>query len=227
MITIGARLQRGGFGLDVDVELPGSGVSALFGASGAGKSTVIDIVAGLATPQAGRIVVNDIVYFDSAAGIDLPPERRRVGYVFQDARLFPHVDVAANLHFGERRRAAADRIASLEEIVELLGIGALLKRRPATLSGGEKQRVAIGRALLSGPRLLLLDEPLASLDAPRKAEILPYLQRLRARFALPMLYVSHAWDEVAPLADHVVRLQAGRVTAQGGPAAMAPEPLTG
>ncbi|MGE0660021.1 MAG: molybdenum ABC transporter ATP-binding protein [Reyranellaceae bacterium] len=219
MIVIGARLQRGDFALDIDVELPGSGVSALFGASGAGKSTVIDIVAGLATPRAGRIVVNDVVYFDSAAGIDLPPERRRVGYVFQDARLFPHVDVAANLHFGEKRRAAADRIASFDEVVDLLGIGHLLQRRPATLSGGEKQRVAIGRALLSAPRLLLLDEPLASLDAPRKAEILPYLQRLRARFALPMLYVSHAWDEVALLADHVVRLEAGQVTAQGAPQA--------
>ena len=217
MIVIGARLQRGDFVLDIDVELPGSGVSALFGASGAGKSTVIDIVAGLARPTQGRVVVNDVVYFDSAAGIDLPPERRRVGYVFQDARLFPHVDVAANLHFGEKRRAAADRIAGLEEIVELLGIGALLQRRPATLSGGEKQRVAIGRALLSAPRLLLLDEPLASLDAPRKAEILPYLQRLRARFNLPMLYVSHVWDEVALLADHIVRLEGGRVVSQGAP----------
>ena len=222
MISLSAALERDGFALDIDVELPGSGVTALFGPSGAGKSTLIDIVAGLVRPQRGRIVVNDSVYFDSASGLDLPPERRRVGYVFQDARLFPHVYVAANLRFGEKRRAESDRIAGFEEIVELLGIGLLLKRRPATLSGGEKQRVAIGRALLSGPRLLLLDEPLASLDAARKAEILPYLQRLRARFNLPMLYVSHVWSEVALLADHVVRLEAGRVAGQGAPAAMIP-----
>jgi molybdate transport system ATP-binding protein len=215
MIRLAARLQRGDFALDIDVALPGSGVTALFGPSGAGKSTIIDIVAGLAKPQDGCIVVNDVVYFDSGAGIDLPPEQRRVGYVFQDARLFPHIDVAANLRYGEKRRAAADRVATFDEVVELLGIVHLLSRRPATLSGGEKQRVAIGRALLSGPRLLLLDEPLASLDAARKAEILPYLQRLRSRFALPMLYVSHVWAEVELLADHVVRLEAGRVVEQG------------
>ena len=196
MILCAAKLARGEFSLDIDIELPGSGVTALFGASGAGKSTVIDIVAGLVTPQQGRIVVNDVTYFDSAAGLDLPPERRRVGYVFQDARLFPHLSVEANLHYGQNRRREADRIASFDEVSELLGIGHLLQRRPATLSGGEKQRVAIGRALLSAPRLLLLDEPLASLDAARKAEILPYLQRLRARFKLPMLYVCHVWDEV-------------------------------
>ncbi len=223
---LAARLQRGDFALDVDVELPGSGVTALFGASGAGKSTIIDIVAGLARPQQGRVVVNDVVYFDAGAGIDLPPERRRVGYVFQDARLFPHIDVAANLQYGQKRRAEADRIASLEEVVELLGIAHLLRRRPATLSGGEKQRVAIGRALLSGPRLLLLDEPLASLDAARKAEILPYLQRLRAHFALPMFYVSHVWTEVETLADHVVRLAAGRVVAQGAPGDAGLPPVT-
>lgn len=215
MIRLAAKLRRDAFALDVDVELPGSGVTALFGPSGAGKSTIIDIVAGLVKPPQGTIVVNDVVYFDSDAGIDLPPEQRRVGYVFQDARLFPHISVEANLQYGQKRRAEADRIAGFDEVVELLGIAHLLTRRPATLSGGEKQRVAIGRALLAGPRLLLLDEPLASLDAARKAEILPYLQRLRARFALPMLYVSHVWAEVELLADHVVRLEAGRVVEQG------------
>ncbi len=215
MIRLTAKLRRDAFALDVDVELPGSGVTALFGPSGAGKSTIIDIVAGLVKPPQGTIVVNEVVYFESDAGIDLPPEQRRVGYVFQDARLFPHIDVAANLRYGEKRRAESDRVATFDEVVELLGIAHLLSRRPATLSGGEKQRVAIGRALLSGPRLLLLDEPLASLDAARKAEILPYLQRLRARFALPMLYVSHVWAEVELLADHVVRLEAGRVVEQG------------
>ena len=216
MIEIDIRLARpGGFALQADFTVPNAGVTALFGRSGAGKTTIIQAVAGVVRPDEGRIAVDGETFFDAARGIDVPIEARRVGYVFQDARLFPHLSVEKNLRYGERRSRAAERPISFDVVVELLGIGHLLARRPHTLSGGERQRVAIGRALLAQPRLLLMDEPLASLDEARKAEILPYLERLRDRMRLPILYVSHSVDEVLRLADTVVALQNGRQVASG------------
>jgi molybdate transport system ATP-binding protein len=190
-------------------------VVALFGRSGAGKTTLVNMLAGLLRPDSGRIAVAGRVLFDSAAGIDLPPERRRIGYVFQEGRLFPHLEVQSNLLYGHRRIPPAERMIKLPEIVDLLGIGHLLGRRPANLSGGEKQRVAIGRALLSNPHLLLLDEPLAALDAARKAEVMPFIERLRDEFGLPIVYVSHDPTEVLRLADRILLLDQGRVAAAG------------
>ncbi|MCZ8154102.1 MAG: molybdenum ABC transporter ATP-binding protein [Rhodobacteraceae bacterium] len=202
-----------GFALEVGFEAP-PGVTALFGRSGSGKSTVVNAVAGLLRPERGRIVVDGQVLLDSAAGRMVPAHRRRMGYVFQDGRLFPHLTVRQNLLYG-RWFAPKGPGAELGRVVDLLGIGALLERRPGALSGGEKQRVAIGRAILSQPRLLLMDEPLAALDEARKAEILPYLERLRDELALPILYVSHSLAEVARLATTVVLLEAGRVVTAG------------
>jgi molybdate transport system ATP-binding protein len=199
--------------IDVSFETPAPGVTVLFGPSGAGKSTIIAAVAGLLRPDACRVVVDAQVLGDTASGIWLAPERRRVGLVFQDARLFPHMSVATNLRFGLRRAPSGP--VQFEDVVELLGIGALLDRRPHTLSGGERQRVAIGRALLAQPRLLLMDEPLASLDAARRSEIMPYLTRLKTVLKLPILYVTHAFDEAAQLADSIVLLDAGRLVASG------------
>jgi len=200
-------------GIDVAFTVPAPGVTVLFGPSGAGKSTVIAAAAGLLRPDECRIELDGVVLADTASGVWLPPEKRRVGLVFQDARLFPHMSVLTNLRFGLRR--APPGAIGLEEVVDLLGIGALLGRRPKTLSGGERQRVAIGRALLAQPRLLLMDEPLASLDAARKAEILPFLARLKTALRLPVLYVTHAPDEVVRLADSLVLMEAGRVVASG------------
>jgi len=216
-LLISARKQLGRFDFECDVDLPLAGVTALFGASGSGKSTMIYLVAGLHQPDAGRIAIGSRVFHDSAARIDIPIERREVGVVFQDDRLFPHLTVQQNLLFGLRRagtRAQHARV-TLDAVVDLLGISALLARRPHTLSGGERQRVAIGRALLAQPRLLLMDEPLAALDAPRKAEVLPYIERLRDEFDVPILYVSHSVDEVLRLARRVVVLDKGRVVAAG------------
>lgn len=194
----------------------GPGITALFGRSGAGKSTVINAVAGLLQPSGGHVRVADTTLFDAAKGIFVAPAARRLGVVFQDARLFPHMDVQTNLMFGARFRAPGAAGAGFDDVVSLLGLADLLNRAPATLSGGEKQRVALGRALLSHPRMLLMDEPLASLDGPRKQDILPYLERLRdGPLELPILYVSHAVDEVARLADTLVLVQDGRVRAQG------------
>ncbi len=190
-------------------------LTALFGRSGSGKTTIINLIAGLSRPDRGRIVVDDAVLFDDRAGIDVPAHRRRLGYVFQEGRLFPHLTVEANLLYGRKRTPERDRLGSLAGIVDLLGIGELLARRPASLSGGEKQRVAIGRALLASPRLLLMDEPLASLDDARKADILPYIERLRDEMKLPIVYVSHSVEEVARLADTVVVLSQGKVAATG------------
>jgi molybdate transport system ATP-binding protein len=216
-LRIDVAKRLGTFSFNCDVDLPLAGVTAIFGASGAGKSTLINLVAGLHRPDRGRIALGSTVFFDTAAGVHLPVERRGLGYVFQDARLFPHLSVSANLDFGRRRaRPHADRVAvPFDTVVDLLGLRALLDRRPHTLSGGERQRVAFGRALLAHPRLLLMDEPLASLDAPRKAEILPYLERLRDEFAIPILYVSHALDEVLRLATALVLIDDGRVVAAG------------
>ena len=190
-------------------------VVALFGRSGAGKSTVINAIAGLVKPERGRVVVSGRTLYDSARGIDLAPEARRVGCVFQDALLFPHLTVASNLAYGERLTPVAERFVARDRIVALLDLQRLLDRRPASLSGGERQRAALGRALLASPRVLLMDEPLASLDAPRKAEILAYVELLRDELRLPIVYVSHAIEEVTRLADHMVVLSDGRVAAQG------------
>jgi len=199
--------------LDIAFEVSSPGITVLFGPSGSGKSTVIAAIAGLLRPDACRIEVDGQVIADTRAGVWLPPEQRRVGLVFQDSRLFPHMSVATNLRFGMRRVAPGG--VRFDDVVELLGIGALLGRRPHTLSGGERQRVAIGRALLAQPHLLLMDEPLASLDSARKAEIMPYLTRLKTTLKLPILYVTHALDEVSRLADSMVLIEAGRVMGHG------------
>ncbi|MFJ2993893.1 molybdenum ABC transporter ATP-binding protein [Pandoraea sp. NPDC087047] len=223
-MTVEVRLQHrfGDFMLDAEFAA-GMGVSALFGPSGSGKSTVVNAVSGLLKPDAGRIVVGDEVLFDSAAGIALPTWRRRIGYVFQDARLLPHLSVRQNLLFGRwlRRRdvaAAGTGAIALEHVVDVLNLGHLLGRRPGALSGGEKQRVGIGRALLSCPRMLLMDEPLASLDHARRLEVLDYLNRIRHELKLPVLYVTHSLDEVMRLADQVVLFKEGRTISQGAPA---------
>jgi molybdate transport system ATP-binding protein len=201
---------------DVDVRFASdTGVTALFGHSGAGKTTVVNMIGGLVRPRRGRVVVNGRVLFDRERGIDLPPHRRRLGHVFQEGRLLPHLSVRHNLLYGRWFSSVRAEAGRFDEVVELLGIGGLLARRPRSLSGGERQRVAIGRALLSAPAALLMDEPLASLDAPRKAEILPYLERLRDQARLPIIYVSHAIDEVAQLARTMVLMSDGRVVATG------------
>ncbi len=210
-VAIGHRFPA--TAIDIRFAVPDSGVTALFGPSGAGKSTVIAAVAGLFRPQQCHIQVGPAVLADTGSGQFLPPERRRVGLVFQDSRLFPHMSVATNLRYGQRR--APPGPVTFDEVVELLGLRTLLARRPRSLSGGEKQRVAIGRALLAQPRLLLMDEPLASLDAARKAEIIPFLLRLNAALALPTLYVTHAMEEVVQLASHLVLIERGRVVAAG------------
>ncbi|MAS41649.1 MAG: molybdenum ABC transporter ATP-binding protein [Rhodobacteraceae bacterium] len=207
----------GGFSLDARFEAP-PGVTALFGRSGSGKTTVVNAVAGLLAPREGRIALDGEVLFDTASGPRLAPHRRRLGYVFQEARLFPHLSLRANLAFGTWFAPGRAAPGEFDRVVEMLGIGPLLDRRPGALSGGEKQRAAIGRALLSRPRMLLMDEPLAALDEARKAEILPYLERLRDAAGVPILYVSHAMAEVARLATTVVAMEAGRV-APAGPAA--------
>jgi molybdate transport system ATP-binding protein len=215
MLSFAAEKQLGAFRFSAQFDGPASGLLALFGRSGAGKTTLINVLAGLARPDSGRIILDERILFDSAARIDLPPERRRIGYVFQEGRLFPHLDVRGNLLYGHRRAPADDRPVELNEIVELLGIAPLLARRPISLSGGEKQRVAIGRALLASPKLLLLDEPLAALDGERKAEILPYIEQLRDELSLPIVYVSHDVNEIMRLADHVLLLENGGVAASG------------
>ena len=197
--------------LTVNETLPGSGITAVFGVSGAGKTSLINAISGLTRPQHGRIVLNDRVLSDTETDTFLPPEKRRVGYVFQDARLFPHYKVLGNLKYGMAKEMASQ----FDKLVTLLGIEPLLDRLPGTLSGGEKQRVAIGRALLTAPELLLLDEPLASLDVPRKRELLPYLQRLAREINIPMLYVSHSLEEILHLADKVLVLEQGEVKAFG------------
>ena len=216
MLAVRVAKRRDAFELDVAFRAPTPGIVALFGRSGSGKTTVVEIMAGLLEPDAGDVRLEDLVLVDTAAGYSLPAERRRLGYVFQDARLFPHLNVRGNLRYGQKRAAAAPHIIDFDEVTELLGLAPLLARRPHTLSGGERQRVALGRALLSQPRLLLLDEPLAALDAARRAEVLPYLEALRDRLSIPMVYVSHQFEEVLRLADHVVLMEAGRVVAAGG-----------
>jgi molybdate transport system ATP-binding protein len=214
MIDVDIEQQLGTFGLDVQfsAEAP---ILGLFGRSGSGKTSVINAIAGIAKPRRGSIRINDTVLFDTARRIDLPPESRRVGYVFQDALLFPHMDVESNLLYGQRLRPPEDRFIEDGRVVELLGLGALLHRKPKALSGGEKQRVAIGRALLAQPRILLMDEPLAALDVPRKTEILDYVERLRDELSIPIVYVSHSVTEITRLADTVVVLSDGKCLAVG------------
>ena len=221
MLEVALRHRFPGFALDAAFSAPGPGVTALFGPSGCGKSTVLAAVAGLLRPEGGRVALDGVALLDTARGIALPPERRRCGVVFQDARLFPHLSVEANLRYGLRRAPRDAAGPGFEEVVALLGIAPLLGRRPLGLSGGERQRVALGRALLARPKLLLMDEPLAALDAPRRAEVLPFLARLRDAARLPILYVTHALEEVDALADTLVLLEAGRVTAAGPVEALA------
>jgi molybdate transport system ATP-binding protein len=214
MLEFEARHRAGRFALEAAFS-SATRVTALFGQSGAGKSTVLNVIAGLLRPGTGRVAIDGRVLFDAAAGVDLPPHERRIGYVFQEGRLLPHLTVRHNLVYGrffsERRNGAI----TFDDTVELLGLAALLERRPGALSGGEKQRVALGRALLANPQVLLLDEPLASLDTPRKAEILYYIERLRDEVRVPMVYVSHSLDEVVRLADTMVLMSEGRVLGAG------------
>lgn len=222
MLEVALRHAFRDFVLDLRFDAP-AGLTVLFGQSGSGKTTVVNTVAGLLRPQSGRVAVEGTVLTDSDRGIFLPPHRRGIGYVFQDARLFPHLSVRQNLLFGHWFTGRG-RQPHLPRIVDMLGIGHLLSRRPATLSGGERQRVALGRAVLSHPRMLLMDEPLAALDQARKDEILPYLERLRDHAGLPILYVSHSAAEVARLATTVVLLDRGRVKAAGPVARMMSDP---
>src|SRR5450631_104476 len=214
MLTVAAAKRRGTFALDVRFELPTPGVVALFGRSGCGKSTVINIIAGLLRPDSGHVHLDDTVLLDTQRRVDVPPERRRIGYVFQDTRLFPHLSVAANLRYAEKR-AVGTPYVDLAAVTSLLDLTALMNRRTHQLSGGERQRVAIGRALLTQPRLLLLDEPLAALDEARREEVLPYLATLRDHLAVPMVYVTHDFAEVLRLATHIVLMETGSVTAKG------------
>ena len=215
MISVDAALNLGDFDLDIAFEND-DGITALFGRSGSGKSTTINLIAGLARPDRGRIVLDGRILVDTAIGVYVPSYRRRAGLVFQDSQLFPHLSVRQNLLFGRWFVPTAERTIAFEPVVETLNIGALLARKPARLSGGEKQRVALGRALLASPKILLMDEPLASLDQERKLEILPLIERLRDEFRIPIVYVSHSVEEVGRLASRVVVLDAGRVVAVGG-----------
>jgi molybdate transport system ATP-binding protein len=214
MIDVHLRLDRAGFALLAALELPPHGVTALFGPSGCGKTTLLRALAGLERGR-GRVALGAEVWQDDERGLFVPTHHRALGYVIQEAALFPHLDVRRNLAYGLQRTPPAARRIPLDQVVELLGIGPLMGRRPAHLSGGERQRVAIARALAASPKLLLMDEPLAALDAKRKAEVLPYLERLHRELALPIVYVSHSIEEVARLADHLVLLDAGQVLAAG------------
>jgi molybdate transport system ATP-binding protein len=215
MLRVEVFKQLGEFSIEASFSSEGR-VTGLFGASGAGKTSLINMIAGLLKPDRGFIAVDNETLDDTAGRVHVPPYRRRIGYVFQDARLFPHLDVSQNLDYGRRMNGLARDPASEARITDLLDIGGLKDRRPGQLSGGERQRVALGRALLSKPRLLLLDEPLGSLDEGRKVEILPYLVRLRDEAGIPMVYVSHDAAELRQLATQIVMLRHGRVTALGG-----------
>ncbi|WLI09570.1 molybdenum ABC transporter ATP-binding protein [Pseudomonas sp. FP597] len=215
MIDVRLQLKYSDFALEVDLHLPGRGVTALYGQSGSGKTTCLRCIAGLERAHDGFIQVNDEVWQDSRAGVFVAPHKRALGYVFQEASLFAHLSVRANLEFGLKRIPRQQRRVDMAQATELLGIGHLLERNPLHLSGGERQRIGIARALLTSPRLLLMDEPLAALDSQRKGEILPYLERLHDELDIPVLYVSHAQDEVARLADHIVLLSAGKALASG------------
>ncbi|BCP54602.1 molybdenum import ATP-binding protein ModC [Kaistia sp. 32K] len=213
-LSVSVRKQLGQFTLDIELQT-GPGVTALFGRSGSGKTSLVNQIAGLARPDRGSIILDGRTLVDTERSVFVPPGKRRIGYVFQEGRLFPHLSVRSNLLYGRWLTPRARRWGGLDEVVELLGIGGLLARMPRDLSGGEKQRVAIGRALLASPDCLLMDEPLAALDRERKAEILPYIERLRDAKRLPIVYVSHSVEEVARLADTVALIDGGRVAALG------------
>ncbi len=215
MLVVDVEKRLGEFALTAKFEAA-DGATALFGSSGSGKTSIVNMIAGLIAPDRGRIALDGTVLFDSATRTNVPAHRRRIGYVFQEGRLFPHLTVAQNLDYGRWMSAVAADPAERERIVALLDIGHLMPRRPGHLSGGERQRVAFGRALLTKPRLLLLDEPLASLDRARKLEILPYLARLRDEAKVPMIYVTHQAGEITRLASQVVRIEDGQVLAAGG-----------
>lgn len=215
MLRVDIQKQLGEFSLAASFASEGR-VTGLFGASGSGKTSLINTIAGLLRPDRGTIMIDGETVDDTASGIHVPTWRRRIGYVFQDARLFPHLDIRQNLDYGRRMNGLTEDPAQHKRVVDLLDIGALLDRRPGKLSGGERQRVALGRALLSKPRLLLLDEPLGALDESRKLEILPYLVRLRDEAGVPMVYVSHDAAELRQLATQIVMLRRGQVTAFGG-----------
>jgi molybdate transport system ATP-binding protein len=215
MLSVDLQKRLGEFSMAATFETA-RGVTALFGASGSGKTSLVNMIAGLLVPDRGRIAIDGEVLFDSNAGVNVPPHKRGLGYVFQEGRLFPHLNVRSNLDYGRWMSGLKADSQAQDRVTDLLGIGHLLDRRPGALSGGERQRIAIGRALLMQPRLLLLDEPLASLDAARKAEIFPYLQRLRDEARVPMVYVSHAPGEIRRIATSVVHLDDGRVRAVGG-----------
>ena len=230
-LALRARVSYPGFELEVDEEIPLDRTTALFGPSGSGKSTLLRVIAGFDRPTAGRIALGADVWFDGAGRVDVPPHRRPVGLMFQDGRLFDHLDVAGNLEYALRRSRRSGSGEERRAVVDALDLEPLLPRRTASLSGGERQRVALGRTLLTRPRLLLLDEPLAALDRDRKREILPYLEQLPRRFRLPTIYVSHAVEEVALLADEVIVLAGGRVRARGATGAIVErldlQPITG
>jgi len=215
MLRLSVVKRWTGFKLRAELEAPTPGVVALFGRSGCGKTTLINILSGLLQPDEGRVELDGVVLTDTRQRVRVPAERRRIGYVFQDARLFPHLGVLGNLRYGMRRAPREGRSIGLEEVLALLGLEPLLGRRPYQLSGGERQRVALGRALLSQPRLLLLDEPLAALDAARREEVLPYLEALRDQLSIPMVFVSHQLDEVLRLATHVALMESGEILASG------------
>jgi molybdate transport system ATP-binding protein len=215
MLQVQVKKRLGGFELDAAFEGAGRGVTVLYGPSGAGKSSVLAAIAGALRPDAGLVALDGQALFDAAARIDIPMERRRIGWVFQDARLLPHLSVEGNLRYGLKRAPAIDRPIAFEEVTAVLGIERLLHRRPRDLSGGERQRVGLGRALLSQPRLLLMDEPLAALDAARRHEILPFFEQLKTRFGVPVVYVTHSLAEAVRLGDRMVVMREGRVVAQG------------
>lgn len=224
VIEVSVAHRLGAFSLDAGFASDGR-LTALFGRSGSGKTSLVKVISGLIRPQEGRVVIDGRVMVDSAAGVLVPKHKRRIGYVFQEARLFPHLSVRQNLLYGRWfAPKAEDGGSKLDDVLDLLGIGHLLQRQPGALSGGEKQRVAIGRALLAKPRLLLMDEPLASLDEERKAEILPYIERLRDGFGIPIVYVSHSIAEVARLATHLVILDQGKVSMSGPTAELMSRP---
>jgi len=209
------KLERDGFQLNAEAQLPGTGVTALFGASGSGKTSLLRCIAGLEQVGRGHIKINGECWQNSAKGLFLPPHQRALGYVFQESALFPHLRVKANLEYGWQRTPADKRKGDLNHICDILGIGELLQRYPHQLSGGERQRIAVGRALLNSPQLLLMDEPMAALDRPRKAEIMPYLERLHAEADIPILYVTHDLEELARIADHLVLIEKGQILKQG------------
>ncbi|MBU0995579.1 MAG: molybdenum ABC transporter ATP-binding protein [Proteobacteria bacterium] len=215
MIDIKLRKKQGAFKINAEFKSGVTGVTALFGQSGAGKTSVINMIAGLDIPDSGYIRVNQNPLFDAQKHINLPPQKRKIGYVFQDGRLFPHLTVKQNLSYGMRLVSQQERYVMFDPVISLLGISHLLSRLPRKLSGGEKQRVAIGRALLTSPSLLLMDEPLSSLDHLRKKEVMPFISRLSKEFSIPIIYVSHSLDEVLNLADHIVLMDEGNVIAAG------------